>query len=87
MQRCRALHVKIYCAIVEVSSVATPCGQYLDYSSTLSVCSGDRDSGVASDVGWATTHSKSGNGMVKGKPIYGQANKQPVQKVTFDGID
>jgi hypothetical protein len=25
--------------------------------------------------------------MVKGKPIYGQANKQPVQKVTFDGID
>ena len=43
--------VKIYCATVEVSSVTTPCGQYSNYNSTLSVCSGDHDSGVASDVG------------------------------------
>jgi hypothetical protein len=58
--------VKIYCATVEASSVTAPCGQYSDYDSTLSVCSGDHDNGVASDVGWATTHSKSGNGKVKG---------------------
>jgi hypothetical protein len=50
------------------------------------VCSGDHDSGVASDVGWATTYSKSGNGKVKGT-LNIWKNKEPVKKVTFDGID
>ena len=78
--------VKIYCATVEVSSVTAPCGQYSNYDSILSVCSGDHDSGVASDVGWATTHSKSGNGKVKGT-LNLWKNKEPVKKVIFDGID
>jgi hypothetical protein len=62
--------VKIYCATVEVLTVTAPCGQYSNQESTLSVCSGDHDSGVASDVGWATNHSKSGNGKVKVHSIY-----------------
>jgi len=78
--------VKIYCATVEVSSATAPCGQYSNYDSILSVCSGDHDSGVASDAGWATTHSKSGNGKVKGT-LNLWKNKEPVKKVIFDGID
>jgi hypothetical protein len=75
---------------VEVWSVTAPCGQYSNYDSILSVCSGDHDSDVASDVasdvGWATTHSKSGNGKVKGT-LNLWKNKEPVKKVLFDGID
>jgi hypothetical protein len=78
--------IKIYCATVGVSSVTVPCGQYSDYDGTVDVCSGDHDSGVASDVGWATTHSKSGNGKVKGT-LNLWKNKEPVMKVVFDGID
>jgi hypothetical protein len=78
--------VKIYCATVEVSSDTAPCGQYSNYDSILSVCSDDHDSDIASDVGWATTNSKSGNGKVKGT-LNLWKNKEPVKKVLFDGID
>ncbi len=78
--------IKIYCATVEVSSVTAPCGQYSNYDSSQSVCAGDHDSGVASDVGWATTHFKSGNGKVKGT-LNLWKNKEPVKKVIFDGIN
>ncbi len=50
--------------------------------SILSVCSGDHDSGVSSDVGWATTHSKSGNGKVIGT-LNLWKNKEPVKKVIW----
>jgi hypothetical protein len=78
------VYVKIYCATVEVSSVTAPRGQYYDI--TLSVCSGDHDRAVASDVGWASTHSNSGNGEVKGK-LNLWKNKEPGMKVIFDGIE
>jgi hypothetical protein len=57
-------------------SVTAPCGQYLNYNSIQLVCSSDHDSDVASDVGWATTHSKSGNGKVKGS-LNLWKNKEP----------
>jgi hypothetical protein len=81
-----SLYVKIYCATVEVSSVTAPCGQYSNYDRTLLVCSSYHDSGVASDVGWATTHYKSGNGKGKHK-LNLWKNKEPAMKVIFDGID
>ena len=78
--------VKIYCATVEASSVTAPCGQYSDYDGTVDVCSGDHDSGVASNVGWTTIHSRLGRGKAKGKSNLWKS-KEPFQVVLFDGID
>ena len=78
--------VKIYCATVGVSNVTVPCGQYSDYDGTVDVCSGDHDRGVASDIGWTTTHSNPGKGKANGKPNLWKT-KEPFQVVTFDGID
>ncbi len=74
--------VKIYCATVGVSSVTAPCGQYSDYDGTVDGCSGDHDSGVVSNVGWTTIHSKSR--LKKGKS---EKTKEPFQVVLYDGID